>query len=169
MEKKTPATITKNTASYEVACQIKSVIIKYMNELISGVKIIQRTVNKKISDYKKNKPSNFYKEKYTLEERLWQSQKIMEKYPSRLPIICDVSQQLPDLDKHKYLIPEDLKSETFMFIIRKRMKLDPATALYFFVNEKVLYSSSPMFEIYEKYKDEDGFLYIHACAESTFG
>ena len=140
-----------------------------MNEIISGVKIIQRKINKKMNDYKKNKPTNFYKEKYTLEERKLQSKVVMEKYPDRLPIICDVSQQLPDLDKHKYLVPRDLKSETFMFIIRKRMKLEPEIALYFFVNEKTLYCSSLMFDIYEKYKDEDGFLYIHACAESTFG
>lgn len=140
-----------------------------MNELLKSVKMIQRNVNKKIKNYKKNKTTNFYKEKYTLEERILQSQRIMEKYPNRLPIICDVSQQLPDLDKHKYLIPDDLKSETFMFIIRKRMKLKPEIALYFFVDKKVLYSSCLMTEIYEKYKDEDGFLYIHACEESTFG
>ena len=73
------------------------------------------------------------------------------------------------LDKHKYLIPDDLKSEMFMFIIRKRINLSPDVALYFFVNEKVMFGSSLIKQLYDKHKDEDGFLYIHACTESTFG
>ena len=124
-----------------------------MNEIITTFKKVHRHVEKKIGEYKKTSTINFYKDKFTLEERKKQSKMIMEKYPKRIPVICDVSKQLPDLDKHKYLIPDDLKSETFMFLIRKRMNLSPETALYFFVNEKVMYSSCLMVQIYNKYKD----------------
>jgi GABA(A) receptor-associated protein len=114
--------------------------------------------------------NNIFKKELTLEKRLEQSTKIMEKYPNRLPIICDVATTLPKLDKHKYLIPEDLKSESFMYVIRKRIKLEPEFAMYFFVNNnKLLQANRFMSEIYEKYKDDDGFLYVYVCSETTFG
>ena len=132
--------------------------------------MVQRHINYKIMEY--NEKEDFfgsYKDKYTLEERKKQVVKIMEKYPGRYTVICELSNQLPHLDKNKYLIPGDIKSETFMFIIRKRIKLPPEQSMYFFINNKVLCCSSMICQIYEKHKDEDGFLYIYACAESTFG
>ena len=144
-----------------------------MDVVISNMKKVQRNINyklKKISENKKEKKDfSDYKTKYTLEERKNQAKLIMEKYPERFPIICEVSQQLPSLDKHKYLIPGDLKSETFIFIIRKRINLPSEQAMYFFINNKVMVCNTLISQIYEKYKDEDGFLYIYACAESTFG
>ncbi len=144
-----------------------------MDVVISNMKKVQRNINyklKKISENKKEKKDfSDYKTKYTLEERKNQAKLIMEKYPERFPIICEVSQQLPSLDKHKYLIPGDLKSETFIFIIRKRINLPPEQAMYFFINNKVLVCSSTISQLYERHKDDDGFLYIYACAESTFG
>jgi len=131
---------------------------------------IKQIFNNKIDDYIDTLGYSHFKKTVTLEKRKEQSRLIMEKYPNRLPIICDVSKQLPNLDKHKYLIPEDLNSESFMYIIRKRIKLKPEHAMYFFVNnEKLLQGNTFMSEMYNKYKDEDGFLYIYVCAESTFG
>jgi GABA(A) receptor-associated protein len=131
---------------------------------------LKQLINNKVDDYVDSLGCSHFKKQITLEKRKEQSRLIMEKYPNRLPIICDVSKKLPDLDKHKYLIPEDLTSETFMYIIRKRITLKPEHAMYFFVNnEKLLQANNYMSEIYRKHKDEDGFLYIYVCAESTFG
>jgi GABA(A) receptor-associated protein len=131
------------------------------------VRNIKNTINNKVSnDYL---GYSEFKKKITLEKRKEQAKIIMEKYPNRLPIICETSGKLPELDKHKYLIPEDLKSSSFMYVIRKRIKLQPEKAMYFFVNNKLLQANSEMSQIYHKYKDEDGFLYIYACSESTFG
>ena len=125
--------------------------------------------NNKVDDYIDSLGYSQFKKTITLEKRKEQSRLIMEKYPNRIPIICDVSKKLPEIDKHKYLIPEDLKSESFMYVIRKRIKLPPEHAMYFFVNNKLLQANNFMSQIYEKHKDEDGFLYVYACAESTFG
>lgn len=147
-----------------------NIFILYMDFVVKNFKKVQRKVNYKIKEYNEKQESfGSYKERYTLEERKKQAKDVIEKYPERYPIICEVSKQLPDLDKHKYLIPGDIKSETFMFIIRKRIKLPEEQAMYFFINNKVLCCSNLMSEIYDKYKDEDGFLYIYVCAESTFG
>jgi GABA(A) receptor-associated protein len=132
--------------------------------------LINNTIKRNVNDYLDKDSLEFdFKNKISLEDRKHQSNAIMKKYPNRLPIICNVSKKLPKLDKHKYLIPNDLQSTTFFFIIRKRLKLKEGTAMYFFVNGKVLIANSYMSENYNKYKDEDGFLYIYICAENTFG
>jgi hypothetical protein len=93
----------------------------------------------------------------------------MKKYSNRIPVICNVSIKLPELDKHKYLIPYNMNSSDFFFILRKRLKLNENEAMYFFVKDKTLIPNLLMNQVYNKYHDEDGFLYIFACSENTFG
>lgn len=133
------------------------------------VKQIKQIINNKVDDYVDNLGYSHFKKQITLEKRKERSNEIIEKYPNRIPVICDVSKKLPELDKHKYLLPEDLKSEFFMQIIRNRIKLNSTQAMYFFAGNKILQTNNYMSEIYNKNKDEDGFLYIYVCAESTFG
>tara|TARA_B110000008_G_C16925648_1_gene546591 strand:+ start:1175 stop:1597 length:423 start_codon:yes stop_codon:yes gene_type:complete len=110
-----------------------------------------------------------FKKKFSLEDRKYQSERIMKKYPNRIPVICNVSIKLPALDKHKYLIPDNMNSTDFFFILRKRLKLNENKAMYFFVKDKTLIPNILMSRVYNKYQDEDGFLYIFACSENTFG
>ena len=66
-------------------------------------------------------------------------------------------------------MPKDLTIGQFIFVIRQRMKLDESQSIYIFINGMIPTPSQFVFEIYEKHKDEDNFLYITYCAESTFG
>jgi len=132
--------------------------------------LINNTMKRNVVNYlDKDNLELYFKNKISLEDRKRQSNSIMEKYPNRLPIICNVSKKLPNLDKHKYLIPCELKSTTFFYVIRRRLKLKEGVAMYFFVNGKSLIANAYMSDIYNKYKDDDGFLYIYVCAENTFG
>ena len=48
--------------------------------------------------------------------------------------------------------------------------MDKEDALFFLVNgKKSLTGTDTMLEIYKKYKDEDGFLYIAYAAEEVWG
>ena len=115
----------------------------------------------------------FYKEKVpSFEQRLEESRKIMEKYPGKVPIICEkaIQSKLPCPERCKYLAPADLTAYQFGFIIRKRIKLPEKDSLYFFVNGRfVLKSDMLMSEVYNTRKDPDGFLYIKFTDESTLG
>jgi len=57
-----------------------------------------------------------------------------------------------------------------VFEIRKHMpNLNEEKAIFLFINEVLPPSSALMSQIYEKHKDEDGFLYITYSGENTFG
>jgi hypothetical protein len=68
---------------------------------------------------------------------------------------------------------EDIKVGQLLFILRKALgeKLDASSGLFLFVEKQnILVNGSQRVEdLYQKYKDEDGFLYLVFDAESTFG
>uniref|UniRef100_A0A3Q2W719 GABA(A) receptor-associated protein like 2 n=3 Tax=Haplochromini TaxID=319058 RepID=A0A3Q2W719_HAPBU len=77
--------------------------------------------------------------------------------------------QIVDIDKRKYLVPSDITVAQFMWIIRKRIQLPSEKAIFLFVDKTVPQSSITMGQLYEKEKDEDGFLYVAYSGENTFG
>ena len=118
-------------------------------------------------------PSKTFKERHSLEKRIEESRNIMEKYPNRIPIICEKwgsDPDIPEIDRKKYLVPNDLSIGNFMYVIRKRLKMPAEKSLYIFIDDNIIpHTAGLVSNYYEKYKDEDGFLYISYSGESTFG
>ena len=114
-----------------------------------------------------------FKDSYSLENRTRECKRILLKYPERIPIICEKNNTFnvdcPEIDKNKYLVPNDLSVAQFMFVIRKRMKVKPEVALFLFVRGNIPAGSAHMCDIYDLYKDTDGYLYITYSFENTFG
>ena len=77
--------------------------------------------------------------------------------------------QIQEIDKRKFLVPNDISVAQFMWIIRKRIQLPSEKAIFLFVNKTIPQSSSTMGQVYSNFKDEDGFLYISYSGENTFG
>lgn len=113
-----------------------------------------------------------FRKVYTYKKRKEESGKIREKYPNKIPVIvekCIGNHQLDNIVNKKYLVPGDLTLGEFIFIIRKRIKLKPEQAIFILINDIVPPPSSLMSELYEKYKDDDNFLYCLYYGESVFG
>tara|TARA_Y100000589_G_C27082985_1_gene600481 strand:- start:166 stop:522 length:357 start_codon:yes stop_codon:yes gene_type:complete len=113
-----------------------------------------------------------FKKHYTFEQRQIESTRIREKYPDRIPIIVSRntnSKNVPLIDKHKFLVPSDLTVGQFIYVIRKRIKLDSEKAIFVFVRSVLPPSSALITNIYEEHKDADGFLYLTYSGENTFG
>lgn len=114
-----------------------------------------------------------FKEKFSFARRHDEAHRIMEKYPNRFPIICEKdirSKDIPDIDRSKYLVPHDLSIANFMYIIRKRIHIRAEKSIYLFVDNRVMPATSHLIaDLYYKYHDDDGFLYIKYAGESTFG
>ena len=113
-----------------------------------------------------------FKKTYSLDERKYESSRIIAKYEDRIPIIVEKEKtsNLPLMDRKKYLVPKDMKYGKFLFVIRRKIALSEDKALFTFINGKSIPPLSySIGQLYDSYKDEDGFLYITYCEESTFG
>ncbi len=44
---------------------------------------------------------------------------------------------IADIDKRKFLVPNDITIAQFMWIIRKRIQLSPEKAIFLFVNKTI--------------------------------
>ncbi|MCO5550494.1 hypothetical protein L7F22_003981 [Adiantum nelumboides] len=117
------------------------------------------------------KGSKSFKEEHDLAKRTAESARIRQKYPDRIPVIVEKAPRtdIPDIDKKKYLVPSDLNVGQFVFVIRKRIKLDAEKAIFIFVNNVLPPTAALMSSIYEEHKDQDGFLYVTYSGENTFG
>ena len=96
---------------------------------------------------------------------------IMEKYPDRIPILVSKSKvsKVTQIDKQKYLCPKDLTISQFIYVIRRRLKFPPETALFIFVNGTIPNGSQCLIDLYERHKSSDGFLRITYSEENVFG
>jgi GABA(A) receptor-associated protein len=108
---------------------------------------------------------------HSFDKRYAEASRICAKYPDRIPVIVEKATKtdLPDIDKHKFLVPKDLTVGQFVHIIRKRIKLTPEKAIFMFVNNTLAPTASLMSSLYEQHKNEDGFLYTAISGESCFG
>jgi len=114
-----------------------------------------------------------FKKRNSLQNRIKESSRILSKYSNRIPIIVERipnTKNVPKIDRNKFLVPSDLSMGQFLYVIRKRLKLDPYKSIYLFVKDTVLIPSCEiMSNIYDNYKDDDQFLYISYTGENTFG
>lgn len=113
-----------------------------------------------------------FKKKHPFDDRLSESQKVLKKYPERVPIIIEKANEKDDIatiDKNKYLVPKDTTLHEFIIIIRKRIRLEPSKTMFVIINSHLCPGSKTIGEIYDDDKDEDGFLYIKYTSENTFG
>tara|TARA_B100000214_G_scaffold364601_1_gene331397 strand:+ start:562 stop:927 length:366 start_codon:yes stop_codon:yes gene_type:complete len=117
--------------------------------------------------------STSFKSEHSFSKRLVESKRIMCKYPDRIPIICEkaknTGKECPDIDKKKYLVPNDLTVAQFIYVIRKRLNLHSEKAMFIFINGQLPTNSHLVSDLYEKNKDQDGFLYVSYALENTFG
>ncbi len=115
--------------------------------------------------------SNF-KTTYTLEHRKQVSENIRRKYPDRVPVICEKapgSTQIVTLTKIKYLVPGDLTLGEFIYALRNNIEILPADSIFIFIDNQLPPASKLFSELYDRKKDEDGFLYFTYSGENTFG
>ena len=117
-------------------------------------------------------PLGKYRKNVQFDERKLKAAIILKQHPDRIPVVVECSEQLQSihpLKKNKFIVPYELTLAQFMFVIRKHMKLDPEYAIYVFINNRLHPTTSLIGTIYEKEKDEDGFMYMDVFQESTFG
>ncbi|KAH3845346.1 microtubule-associated proteins 1A/1B light chain 3C-like [Dreissena polymorpha] len=121
----------------------------------------------------KDKSAKSFKQRKSFATRKEEVAGIRSKFPTKVPVIVEryyKEQNLPVLDKTKFLVPQELSMSQFATIIRNRMSLKENQAFYLIINNKSISSMSvTLAEIYRDDKDEDGFLYMTYASQEMFG
>ena len=133
--------------------------------------VVDRTQNL-IGKYTTKFEFKYKKENPSLQSRRKQSGDLLKKYPQKVPIILekDPKCNITEIKKKKFLCPIRQTISHFNAIIRGSAELDPTEALFLLVNgNNSVIRDNTMGEIYEKNKDEDGFLYIVYSSELAWG
>jgi GABA(A) receptor-associated protein len=112
-----------------------------------------------------------FKAEYSFEERKSEALRVLNKYSERIPVICEQMKNgtLDNNNKKKFLVPNDLSIGQFLYVLRKRIKLNENQALFLFINNTLAPMNDTFQKMYNTYKDDDLFLYIIYSQENTFG
>lgn len=114
-----------------------------------------------------------FRQQYKFDERRRESAKVMQKYPDRLPVVCErhaACKNVPDVDRKKYLVPRDLTAGQFVYVLRKRVSVAPTQAIFLSTESgQIPPSDQRMHQLYSAHRNEDGFLYLRYSGENVFG
>lgn len=110
-----------------------------------------------------------YKNNFSLIERKSTFKGINEKYPNKIPIICEKhpKSKLNKIEKTRFLINNEMTLNEFKLLIEKYFF--DKSEIYIFINDKFIHANLPMKELYNKYKDDDdNFLYCFYSETDDF-
>lgn len=122
-----------------------------------------------------------WKQKHSLEVRKAEAMRVRSRYPHLVPVIVSrANKETPMIDKRKFLVPKDLLSLQLAYVIRRRCRLAPDQALFYFLTEHkpngstahVMMPSTSLAEIDKPdgpYRDIDNFIYVLVNCDSSFG
>lgn len=100
-------------------------------------------------------------------------ERIMKKHPGRIPVYVskasNTDTSLPDIQRRKFLIPQDFTMTHVYHTIRQWLKLRPEHAIFIFINNSIPPHHATLLELYEKHRSLDGLLRITYSSENTFG
>ena len=91
-------------------------------------------------------------------------------HPHRVPIVMAQHEGCPyTLDKTKYLVPDDLTAQQFLYVLRKRLRLRASEAMFLMCGASLVPGNATAQELHAKHADDEGVLRLTYSAENVFG
>jgi GABA(A) receptor-associated protein len=106
-----------------------------------------------------------------LQLREGELERIQRNYPDKIPIFITKAahDSVPDIKRHKFLVPPQFTMAEFVLSIRRWLLLTPEQAIFIFINNTLPMTGSTMAELYTRHRDSDGILRMTYASENTFG
>jgi len=108
-----------------------------------------------------------------IDQRKAESRKIREAYPNVAPVIVQVHEQshLPQAMHNRLnLVPMAFTMRDLAQAIRKKLKLSKTTVMSLFIDRRYLLSPDlTVSEMYERWRSDDGFVYILLSEQEQLG
>jgi hypothetical protein len=100
-----------------------------------------------------------------------QIKELARKYPDCVFIKVTTHSKRIQLTKYKFIVPYDLSFGRFLNEIRHKKNMDilPEQTIIGLICDHMPKMTDTMGELYYKYKNDDGLLYISVETESVFG
>lgn len=116
---------------------------------------------------------NYYQKEVPYKTRCIESNDILKKYPTYVPIIINTNENIL-LKKRKFLVPGNLYCSSLIYYIKKQMIKDSDKSVFLFYNNFILDNLLPLSEKYKDYKSknnngDDKYFYLELYFENTFG
>ena len=117
---------------------------------------------------------NQYFKKHSLEHRQSISKTLLEKNCNHVPCVINIEGKdtlklKKPINELKILISGDFILGELIALLRKRINISQTEGVYLFIDNRLIPTSCIMRNVYNKYKHQDGFLYIDLRFMETFG
>ena len=99
--------------------------------------------------------------------------RLQKNHPDKIPLFITKAHNargtLPDIRKHKFLVPSHFTFGEVMLTIRKWILIGPEEAIFIFINNMLPPPGATVGELYQNHKGPDGVLRVVYTSENTFG
>ena len=126
-----------------------------------------------------------YKERFSLDQRISESERILSKYTNYIPMIVEIDSKFGEIKKNKFLVPREVSASHLLCSVRAQIKCKKNEALFMFDDNKLICTTTLIGQLYDDYiekqrekhekdgsrggKSFDKFYYIFLQGENTFG
>ena len=113
-----------------------------------------------------------YVEHKELSERLKEAQRVLSKYPGRIPLIVECEERSIEklgFNMRKLLISGDKTMGQLMSVLRKQVNISPSQGVFMLINKTLPVNTATVQQVYDEHKAPDNLLYVTLCRLATFG
>lgn len=120
-----------------------------------------------------------FEKQITEEKRRADCNKIMERYPERVPVVCERAPRggdVPQINSKKFLVPKQMSVSQLIVVVKNQLgaeghpSFNENAALYFTLRNRTTLQPNTKLEVaHNEHRSPDGFLYMHYSVETVFG